>query len=132
MKHNTQTIDLEQDLTLTINPDWQTKPFQISGVAETILPYAEAVQALDRSHPVKHTAQLGRTAVAAPESAVAPILEGRRASIAAKVFDVIYHDTSYQELKARRLAEKRLQHRIRIGTIVSDRCAKHERLLAKV
>lgn len=132
---NNQPINLEQDIELTIQPDFQSAPFVIVGDAEAVMPIAEAVQAYDKAHPVKDTARAvkaGHTALEAVTERIQPVRERMTMDIRAKLFDIVYHDTSYAELKARRLAERKLQHRQRIGLIVADRCAKHERMLKQV
>jgi len=129
MKHNTN-IDLEQDLTLTINPDWQTSSFQISGAAETILPYAEAVQALDARIPkqrkIAHSAIEGLQSTL--ESKVGSFATRLSTDVRAIAYDRM-HGTTMYELRRQKLADARdVKFAASIGLLSLEEtfCRKHQ------
>ena len=126
-----EKLNLEQDLELTIVPEYQTAPFVIVGDAENVLPIAEAVQREEKEHPVIRTPKLGKRVVEAVRASE-DVLTGRRAVIAAKMHDLRYGSTMYDLLKQKRQEERDLAMAKKLGLIAHDRCAKHERALAQV
>lgn len=65
MKTKELPLDTSQDVELTINPTYQTKPFVITGDYAAVAPIAEAVQAEDAVAPVR-TVKLPKAVLAAP------------------------------------------------------------------
>lgn len=112
--------------------DFQAKPLTVSGNADLITELHDAAEISVREIQ-KHKVS---TAVAKPAvEAVAhatDVLEGRRATVAAKLYDFTNKTNMYELLKQKRQDERDLAIATRIGLISTDRCAKHEKTLAAV
>jgi hypothetical protein len=123
--------DLEAELTFI--PAFQDTPMTITGVGETLVPIAAAIQAAEAApapRTNKVTSMAGKAAVEAPEQP--ETLTGRRATIAAKFYDLTHGSSMYDLLMQKRRDERDLAMAKKLGLITTDRCAKHERQLATV
>ena len=124
-----QVLDPTQDVALTTYLPFQKQPFTINGPYEAVMPIAEAVQAEDARKPVQRATVSTKVAQTAVEAVT---LEGRRATIAAKLYDLANHSNMYDLLKQRRAEERDLAMARRLGLVSTVYCQKHERELAKV
>jgi hypothetical protein len=125
-----ETFNPEQEAVLTYVPAFQNSEFVVTGVGETLVPIAAAIQALETAEPAKrrNVASIAVEAVqTAPEA-----LTGRRATIAAKFYDLTHGSSMYDLLMQKRRDERDLAMAKKLGLITTDRCAKHERQLATV
>jgi hypothetical protein len=122
-----QPIYQEAELTTAING----KPFIITGDPETVTELYKAAEADFSAQTIKDTPKLGKRIVEAVQASDA-VLEGRRASIAAKVYDMVNGSSMYDLLQQKRRDERDLLMAKRLGLITTDRCAKHEKALASV
>jgi len=121
-------LDLEQDLTLTINPDWQDHSFAITGAAEAILPYAEAVQALDAQLPKQRATRHGNKLIQAATQATDTFIGRVATNIETRVFDARMGTNLYDQLAQKRRDEKIVRQGVKIGLIsLTDTvCVKHK------
>lgn len=129
MKHN-KAPEPHQDASLSYIPDWNNgKTFTINSDYEDVL----AVQQVIDTKPADIPVAVQKPVTAAQEAPQQPeVLEGRKASIMAKLYDIRNGRNMYQLLKEQREAERDLAMARRLGLITTDRCAKHERQLAKI
>lgn len=117
----------EAELVTAINGS----PFVITGDVETVTELYKAAEADFSAQTVKDTPKLGKRIVEAVQASDA-VLEGRRASIAAKVYDMVNGSSMYDLLQQKRRDERDLAMAKRLGLITATHCAKHEKALASV
>lgn len=107
------------------------KPFIITGDPETVTELYKAAEADFNAQPVNVPSKAGKSAIEAVRTSE-EVLDGRRASIAAKFYDLANGTSMYQLLQERRQQERDLAMAQRLGLITATHCAKHERALASV
>lgn len=117
----------EAELVTAINGS----PFVITGDVETVTELYKAAEADFNAQTVKDTPKLGKRIVEAVRTSE-EVLDGRRASITAKLYDIANGTSMYQLLQERRQQERDLAMAKRLGLITATHCAKHERALASV
>ena len=119
----------KQSLELHFTPDFQSHQMIVTGDLEVVQDVAAVIgRDIDRSNKV--LPKLAKTAVEAVQTP--QVLVGRTATVAAKLFDLTHGTDVYAELQERRRAERLLAMKLKLGLLTANRCAKHERLLAKV
>lgn len=133
MRKQEQPFNPEAEAVLTLIPEYQDTPFVITGLGEQLLPIAEAVQAAESAAPVKRRNVASVAVEAATQAPEAPqVLSGRRATITAKLHDLVNGTNMYDLLLQKRAEERDLAMAKKLGLITTDRCAKHDRQLATV
>lgn len=120
--------------TATLSTYVNGEPFVIKGDYEAVADqlvnadrHLEALQASEARQVRKVSGLAGKTAVEAPT-----MLTGRKATIAAKLYDLANGSSMYDLLKQKRREERDLAMAKKLGLITTDRCAKHEKQLAAV
>lgn len=112
--------------------DFQAKPLTISGDADLIIELHDAAEVTVREiQKQKVSTAVAKPAVEAVAQAT-DVLEGRRATVAAKLYDFTNKTNMYELLKQKRQDERDLRVAQKLGLITSTHCAKHEKALATV
>jgi hypothetical protein len=134
MKAPQEQFNPDQEAELTYFPEWNNgQPFVIRDIGESLLPLATAIQAAEAApapRTNKVTSMAGKAAVEAPE--VPETLTGRRATITAKLYDLVNGSSMYDLLMQKRRDERDLAMAKKLGLITTDRCAKHEKAVSKL
>lgn len=134
MKPETRTPDLEPGMAeLFVNLPSQTKPFVIRGYEDELASYAEELQAYDKANPV-HSSPKPKTPAVEAVRGSGEILEGRKATIHAKLYDMVYKGNMYQLLQEKRQRDRDLAMATRLGLLSVEEvyCRKHESAVAKL
>lgn len=109
------------------------KPFVITGPIESVTELYEAAQTDFNAHPVQRTTMGTKVAQTALEHATEPIeLTGRKATITAKLYDLVNGSNMYELLKQKRQDERDLAMARSLGLMSTVYCQKHEKELAKL
>lgn len=132
MKATQEQFNPEQEAVLTYVPDFQSTPFTVTGLGESLLPIAEAVEREQVSRVSKVSALMVKTAQAASETAVEPELTGLRATIAAKMHDLRFGTHMFEALQDKRDTERDLKFAGSLGLLTDEVCAKHRKALDEV
>jgi hypothetical protein len=137
MKQNTQNqFNPELDGVLTYVPDFQDKPFTVTGLGEALLPIAEQVERSLAHVAVSHV-QPPRIVSEPTEQylnlgALHPRQEARMA-LKALAWDIktLGRNNEYRRFKERVAAEKVLAMDMELGLVQSVHCRLHERMLKR-
>lgn len=122
-----ETMKSEAQAEFDVHLDFQTAPFVVAGDTQVI---QELHKAVVTSEPVHNAVLVPKAVIQPPEQPQPTILEGRRASLHAKMYDMVNGSNMYQLLQEKRQQERDLAMAHRLGLITTDRCAKHEKQLA--
>lgn len=111
------------------------RPFTICGDEDTLRGMANEIAADDarRASVARSTPEVGRIAVVAP-NAQPEGLDGRRATITAKMHDLRFGSHLYEALKQKRSDDRDLHMATRLGLISLEdvSCRKHSKAIAKL
>lgn len=126
-----KTIESSQEAELVTSLNG--KPFVITGPIESVTELYEAAQTDFNAHPVQRTTTSTKVAQTALEHATEPIeLTGRKATITAKLYDLVNGSNMYELLKQKRQDERDLAMARSLGLMSTVYCQKHEKELAKL
>lgn len=117
---------------LTLNLGNGMDNFTVRGDYEVLEPLAEAAQAYDKAHPVKDTPEPVKPATRPVERSEGEILTGRRAVIAAKLYDLRNRTNMAELLAQKRADERNLAMARKLGLVSTVYCRLHEKELAKL
>lgn len=108
-------------------------PFVISGPIEAIEPLFKAAEAEFNAQPVHTASKVGKASVEAVQSSDV-VLEGRKATVTAKLHDMLYGTAMYDALQQKRADERDLAMATRLGLISLEdvSCRKHSAAIAKL
>lgn len=115
-------------LELTINPDWQSQPFVITGNAEAVMPLAEAAQAHDKALPVHRAPKAGNKLIQAATQATEGFAGRLAVNVKTVAYDKIHGTSMYEQLRQKRSDERDVRFAASIGllTLGETMCAKHK------
>lgn len=131
----TKELNPNQDLELTYQPDFQAQPFKVVGPYDAVMPIAndlEALQTTEQAQTHKLASRIVKAAQTALESPTE--LTGRRATLAAKFYDLRFGTRLYDALIEKRNTERDLAMATRLGllSIEDVSCQKHRKAIAKL
>ena len=132
-KQETVPFNPQAEAVLQYVPDFQSTVFTVTGLGEQLEPLAEHIQALEAAPVPKTHNVASKAGKAVLEASTQPTeLTGRRATIAAKLYDLVNGSNMYDLLKQKRQDEADLAMARKLGLMSTVFCQKHERELAKL
>lgn len=126
-----------QEAILTYTPDFQSQPFTVTGLGESLLPVVAAVESLQPVQTMKDTAPVPKPIQTGPENvyvdfSALPTRIVARKKLQARMYDLLHRTTMYDALVERIEEDRDISFARDLGILGVTRCAKHERAVSKL